>query len=289
MPRINKAIELFEQGQPVYYTGPPGVTYEGGLAAASTWADYLIVEMEHGLFDLSRLEAFMHGLVAGGPTRSGHRTPAVITTLPVEGTSEAVIRANAWMIKQVLARGVHGILLCHAETPDAVQAFVESARFTFQALGVGNRLGPGRRGAGGQGQAAAVWGLSPDEYLTRADVWPLNPQGELMLGLKIENQRALANVESTLRVPGIAFAEWGPGDMGMSFGYPNQHDPPYPPEMIAARSRVRDACQATGVAFLDSVRVDNIIQQLADGVRIGAGPVEAVEIGRRHTKREMPW
>ena len=45
---------------------------------------------------------------------------AVIVTLPTDGTNEAVMRANAWMVKQVLATGVHGILLCHADDPGAV-------------------------------------------------------------------------------------------------------------------------------------------------------------------------
>ncbi|HCQ01580.1 MAG TPA: hypothetical protein DIT99_13200, partial [Candidatus Latescibacteria bacterium] len=117
----------------------------------------------------------------------------------MSATDEAVMRANAWMVKQVLARGVHGILLCHAETAGAVQAFVESARFPFQTLGVGDQLGVGQRGAGGQGEPAKIWGISSDEYLEKADVWPLNPDGELMLGLKIENKRALANAEDSLR------------------------------------------------------------------------------------------
>ena len=60
--------------------------------------------------------------------------------------------------------------------------------------------------------------MSVDEYLDKAEPWPLNPDGELMLGLKIENRRALVNVEVTTRVPGISFAEWGPGDMSMSYG-----------------------------------------------------------------------
>ena len=47
-----------------------------------------------------------------------------------------------------------------------------------------------------------------------ADPWPMNPDGEFLFGLKIENPRADANVETSVRVPGIAFAEWGPGDHG---------------------------------------------------------------------------
>lgn len=289
MARVNRAIELLAQGQPVYYTGPAKLSYEGGVAEAKTWADYLLVEMEHGLFDLVALEAFMRGLVDGGPTRSGHRTPPVIVTLPTDGTDETVMRANAWMVKQVLARGVHGILLCHAETPDAVRVLVESSRYPFQTIGVGDQLGVGRRGAGGQGWAATVWGLSSEAYLRRADVWPLNPDGEIMLGLKIENRRALANVDASLRVPGIAFAEWGPGDMSMSFGHVFHHDPPYPPELDNARSAVLSACKANGVAFLNMVQVEDVTRMIDEGVRIGAGAREAIDMGRKYTGRTMPW
>ena len=289
MERVNRAIALLEQGQPIYYTGAGELSYKGGIQSAQTWADYLIVEMEHGLFNLPALDQFMRGLVEGGPTPSGHRTPAVVVTLPTDGTDEPVIRANAWMIKQVLARGVHGILLCHAETPGAVKAFVESARYPFQSAGVGDRLDQGRRGAGGQGSAASIWGLPVEEYLERGDVWPLNPEGEIMLGLKIENQRALANTEASIRVPGIAFAEWGPGDMGMSLGYRDAHDPPYPEEMTAARERVKRACQEANVAFLDGVCPENVVARIEEGVRICSGSREAAEIGRKHTGRTMPW
>ncbi len=158
--------------------------------------------------------------------------------------------------------------MCHAETPAAVKAFVEAARYPFHAAAKG--LGVGRRGSGGQEPAAAIWGLSVAEYLDRADVWPLNPDGELMLGLKIENRRALENAEASAAVPGLAFAEWGPGDMGMSFGHKDAHDPPYPPEMTAARARVKAACDRAGLAFLDLVRPDNVTAQLDDGV--GSAP-----------------
>ncbi len=289
MPRVNRAIELLEQGQPIYYTGAGELSYENGVEMAQTWADYLMVEMEHFGFNMPGLSAFMRGLIAGGPTRSGHRTPTVIATLPTDGTSAEVMRANAWMVKHLLAAGVHGILLCHAETPGAVKTFVESARYPFQSIGVGEGLDDGRRGSGGQGEAAEVWGLSVNEYLDKADPWPLNPQGELLLGLKIEDKRCLANAEANTQVPGIGFAEWGPGDMGMSLGYADNHDPPYPEYMRAARARVFAACKAVGIAFLNGVNPENVGAMLDEGVMIGSGGAEAAEIGRRHTGRTMPW
>ena len=81
MPRINRAIELLEQGQPVYCDVVTELSHDSGVRQARTWADYLTVDLEHQPFDMPGLHAFMRGLVAGGPTGSGHRTPAVIVTL----------------------------------------------------------------------------------------------------------------------------------------------------------------------------------------------------------------
>lgn len=289
MPRINRAIELLEQGQPVYYTVVSDLSYESGVREAQTWADFITIDLEHHPFNTAQLHDFMRGLVAGGPTRSGHRTPAVIVTLPVDGTDEQVMRANTWMVRQALAVGVHGLMLCHVESPAAVKVFAEASRYPFQTLGVGDRLDQGRRGSGGQALAAEIWGLSVSDYLNQADVWPLNPKGELMLGLKIENHRALERAEASVAVPGVAFAEWGPGDMGMSFGYPEAHDPPYSEDLMAAQTRVKAACDQAGIAFLNMMHSDDIVQQIDDGVKIGATTEEVAAIGRHHTQRTMPW
>src|SRR5205807_8838947 len=71
----------------------------------------------------------LRGMVEAGPTRSGHRTPTIIVEAPVNGTDIANVRYNAWQFRQILGRGAHGVLLCQAETPGAVRAFVESCRY----------------------------------------------------------------------------------------------------------------------------------------------------------------
>lgn len=284
--RINRAIERLEQGRPIFFTGVKALGFESGQRHASTWADYLCIDLEHLPFDMAGLSAFMDGLIAGGPTVSGHRTPAVLVTLPTDATDEAMVRTNSWMIKQALATGVHGLMLCHVASPDAVRAFVESSRYAFQTVGVGDRLGPGRRGSGGQERAAEIWDMPVSDYLDRADVWPLNPKGELMLGLKLEDRSSLDAAEACIAVPGIALAEWGPGDMGMSFGLKEAHDPPYPEAMLAARRRVKAACDKAGVAFLDVVTPETVESQIDDGVRVGAATEEAAAIGRLYSGRE---
>jgi 4-hydroxy-2-oxoheptanedioate aldolase len=150
-------------------------------------------------------------------------------------------------------------------------------------------LDEGRRGAHGTAHAAEIWGIPPKEYAQRADVWPLNPNGEIMLGLKIEDKRALAKVNQSMSVPGIAFAEWGPGDMGYSLGFPENHDAPYPPAMLAARGKVLAVCKAHKIFFLSTMLPNDVIDVIKEGVMIGAGSAQAAEIGRKFMKRPQPW
>lgn len=289
--RINRAIELLAQDQPIYYMGGHTghvLTYEQGVVDAGAWADYINVGMEHGSFNMAGLDEYMRGLCAGGPTRSGHRTPTVIVEAPVEGTSAEIVRYNGWQFRQVLARGVHGILLCQAETPEAVAAFVEACRYPINRIGVGAGLEVGRRGVGSEPSATLVWGVDRDAYLQRADPWPLNPEGELLLGIKIESAAAIPYIEEILRVPGIGFAEMGPGDLSLSLGY-LRLPRPMPPEMERVRQRVRAACQANGVAFLESATPEDVVDKINAGARVIAGHREdTAQVGRAHTKRSLP-
>ncbi len=282
--RVSKAIELLERDQPIYYTQVNGGGYEEGLELAQTWADYVTYNMEHSPFDMGELRAFMQGLVDGGPTRSGHRTPTVVAVLPLGGINETVMWGNYWMVEQVLGSGVHGVLLAHARSPEVVEVLVQAARYPHAPPAEG--IGEGLRGSGGQGFAARIWGVSQQEYQRLADPWPLNPDGELLIGLKIEDRHALENAEASTAVPGVGFAEWGPGDMRMSFDAPDAGAQ----VLVDARARVFAATRAAGIAFLNSVNAENVEAMLDEGVMIGANPGAAVaDRGRRHTGRRMPW
>jgi 4-hydroxy-2-oxoheptanedioate aldolase len=287
--RINKCIELLEQGQPIYYIDGYG-GYEEGKKLAKTWADLIMYNTEHRPLDFTQLNEFMRGLVDGGPTPSGHRTPTVVVVLPLLGLDAQTVKSNGWMVEQALAQGVHGVHLNRARSPEAVQQFIQSARYPIHKQGF-SKIGEGLRGWGSQKFAAWVWGISEKEYLLRADVWKLNPQGELFFGVKIEDRVALANAARTLTMPGIAFAEHGPRDMGLSYGYlEGRADPPVPAEVDAAGRKVLDLCNKNGLYFLDNVLPDNVEGKIKWGVRIGAGSnQQAAEVGRKYTGRKMPW
>ncbi len=292
--RINQAIELLAEGQPIYYTGSHSGTtgtYEQGVKDAQTYADYISYDMEHAPFDVKGLQEYMRGLVAGGPSRSGHRTPAVIVNVPVNGMDAEAVHANAWMFNQVLATGVHGVMLTHADDPGAIRAFVEAVRFPIHQEGVGvDGLPEGRRGVHGVANAAQIWGVSQEEYEDKADPWPLNPNGELLLGVKEEDKYALANVDENLKVPGIGMAEWGPGDMAMSLGVRAQGEAAIQdPKMVAARSKVLAACKANHIFFLNSLSAKDVISMIKEGVMVGPASAETAAIGRKYTNRPQPF
>lgn len=277
--RINKVVELFERGQPAYYTGShegTNATFEQGKIDSQTWADYINYDLEVAPWDVAGLAEYMKGLKAGGPTRSGHATPAVIVVLPVRGLSAENIRANAWMVEQVLATGVHGIMLAHATNGAAVKELVRTIRYPNREHGP-----EGIRGVHGAATAARIWGISTQEYVKRADLYPFNPEGELLLGVKIEDKYALENIHEIVEVTGLGFGEGGPGDMGLSLGYTRGD-----PRLQEIEDRIFAAAKPHKLFWL-GVNGRDIEGSIKSGRMIGSGK-ETADAGRAFTKRTMP-
>jgi 4-hydroxy-2-oxoheptanedioate aldolase len=110
----------------------------------------------------------------------------------------------------------------------------------------------------------------------------------LLLGLKIESAAAIPHIEEILSVPGIGFAEMGPGDLSLSLGY-LRLPRPLPEEMQAVRERVRAACLANKIAFLEGATPDDVAEKIDGGARVISGQrEETARAGRAHTKRAMP-
>ena len=254
MPRTNKMIHVLEQDEIVIFTTAEELDYQSGVEMSKTWADAILVDFEHDPFDTIGLKSFMKGISDGFITNNLDFMPSVITTLPSNCMTPEEVLYNSWQVRHVLGVGVHGVLHTHARTPEAVKTFISTTRYPFNNLGLNQGLNEGLRGSGGQDFASKIWQMNTDEYLSKADPWPLNPDGELILGLKIEDKFCLEMAPEITKIPGIAFAEWGPGDMGMSFGFPDAHDPPYPKEMDMARDLIKLECDKNGMAFYSSWR-----------------------------------
>ena len=132
------------------------------------------------------------------------------------------------------------------------------------------------------GYAAQIWGVPLFKYNHIADLWPLNPKGELIYGVKIEDTFADQQVDGTLALPGLSMAEWGPGDHSYwlygldvmpeeaSQRAPNIMDMP---EMVKVRQKVLDLCKKNNVKFLNAANTDKnssdyIIKQIQDGAMV---------------------
>ncbi|HEX4117791.1 MAG TPA: hypothetical protein VHX99_03240 [Rhizomicrobium sp.] len=305
--RLNKVIELWEDGQPIYYNGSglgPGVDpYAQGVKMARTYMDAINVEYEHGAIDFVQLREFMRGLVDGGPTASGHRTPAVFVETCIIGLDEAYARANSWVIEQLLDCGVHGIHVCHARDAKAIQVLSQmGCRYPFEdRAGVPNLPMRGLRGSSA-GYAAQIWGVNGNQYCHLADLWPFNPKGELIFGVKIEDTIADLQAEKTLSLPGIAFAEGGGGDhgywvYGLSVMNPDGTRNPPAPEKKAqfdkAMATVIGLCKKYNIRYLAGGSTDpnaaNFVHKVIDNGQMVIESGEDVAImGREYSKRKMP-
>ena len=94
------------------------------------------------------------------------------------------------------------------ETVEEVNQAIAAMRFTSQG---------GVRPEEGFERAAAYWGMTEAEYLEKADVWPINPNGELLISVIIESHEGVANAREISAMPGVAVVTVGSGTLGGVF------------------------------------------------------------------------
>ena len=288
--KINKIIDLLKKNQPVYYISTSDFTYKNGKKLSKTWADFIRLDTEHSSSNWDGIAEFMKGLKDGGPTKSGHQSPAVIAELPFKGINKQNVISNSWIIHHLLAKGVHGLILCHANSVDAVREFVAACRYTFNKLGVGKKLPIGNRGHGGQILGSKIWGISESEYLKKADPWPLNPDGELILGIKLENKVAINNANNTTRVPGLCVGDYGLGDISFSLGYRKPIKFPLPKKIERIREKVWKICEKSKLNFWGQVTDESVIKLIKRGIKFCRAYDKKIAFkGMKFTKRPKPW
>jgi ABC-type sugar transport system substrate-binding protein len=49
------------------------------------------------------------------------------------------------------------------------------------------------------------------------------------------------------------------------------------------------ATKESGIFFLNAVTADDVVDMIKEGVMIGAADQRAADVGRRYTRRTMPW
>src|SRR3989442_1361595 len=114
-------------------------------------------------------------------------------------------------ISRELNLGVSGIMFVETESADEVRAGLAAMRFRSRG---GTRRDEVEA-------APAYWGLSEQAYKQKADLWPLNPDGELVNWTIVESKEGLAHVREIAQVKGIGVLWPGAGTLRGVFSTTN--------------------------------------------------------------------
>ncbi|WP_439571526.1 HpcH/HpaI aldolase family protein [Sphingomonas sp.] len=239
--RLNGIIRALERGKPAFTCFAKADKLTAQELSDAPY-DGIVFEMEHNPYDVAALgDALQYMLNRKVIASSGSVAPVVtpIARIPANGGE-----MNQFQAKQVLDRGVYGVITPHVSTVDQAYNMVASCRYA-KPSGAALYEPKGVRGDG-PATAARYWGLTMQEYYARADVWPLAPHGEILVGMMCESPEAIENLDDILSdVPGIGLVLIGEGDLSQALGYPRQYDHP---EVVSAMNRIVEICRKHEVA-----------------------------------------
>lgn len=305
--RHNRVIALLEQKQPVFglYApsnrrfpgGPPGAARPAGTpapaeappkspaelakeAAAYKLSDFVFDGSMEGDFAKAypAFAAFAKELAGAGilsRTPYLHLTQPMIVKAPELHPDLAATQAS---IGKQLNLGVSGVMLVTVETADEARAGIAAMRFKSK----------GGVRPDDVGTAPAVWGMSEAEYRQKADVWPLNPRGELINWTIVESKKGLANLKEIAAVPGIGVLWPGAGTLRGVFSTttPGGERKVDMEAWEAAIQQVLAACKANQLACGFPANATDIETRMKQGFNVfvmnwGDAGFKTVEMGRK--------
>jgi 4-hydroxy-2-oxoheptanedioate aldolase len=273
-PRVhlNPVIAKLAAGQTVFglITGDLSVAYAREVARSPV--DFIYADLEHNPLDFPSLHQFLLGMQdKGAVLRKGNLQPdvALFARFPPEADD------SLWVVKQALDIGLHGVFFNGVDTPEQALFAVRTMRYP-QLRTSKHREPNGIRGVA-PANAAWIWGLSTDEYERAADVWPLNPEGDLLATMMIESSEALKNLDRIAAVPGVGALFPGAGsDLSRSLGVSRDS-----PELEAAFQQILSTCKVRKVACaITATSPDDIVRRVKEGWSIIRSTVPAIQAAR---------
>lgn len=285
-PRLNRTIELLGAGRATFGILSHDRSLDNARALARSGLDFVIIDMEHGPLDIETLRVFLLGMIDKARLlQNGHAQMDVtpLVRLPANGRDQATFLA-----KQALDTGVMGIMFPYVNTAAEAELAVRSMRYP-QRRGSPDMDPPGIRGSG-PGLPDWYWGVA--NYQELADVWPLDPRGELLCIIQIESEEGLTNVEAIAAVPGVSALFIGPADLALSLGYAVDA-----PEVEAAIQTILRAAKAKQMPIGITTGAATVERRLAEGftvVTVGFGDggitpdsARTLAIGRKASGRDQ--
>src|SRR6266550_5920155 len=258
IPRLNGVVRALEAGKPAF-TSFCQADPETAIAMSTAKYDGIVYEMEHNPWDIRALrDSLQYMLNRGQIAKSGSLAPSVtpMVRIPPNGAEKAQFHA-----KQALDLGAYGIVWPHISSVEEAHNAVAACR--YPRLKSAPMYEPA--GIRGDGPTAAVryWGLSQPEYYAKADVWPLDPKGEILVMLMIEDTQGIASLSDILqKVPGIGLILIGEGDLSQELGFPRQYEHP---QVLDAMAHIVKTCRenkvAVGHPHVDATNGERILNE----------------------------
>jgi 4-hydroxy-2-oxoheptanedioate aldolase len=283
LPRLNNIIRALEAGQHALTCFAPA-EINSAIAMSTSKYDACVFEMEHNPWDGRLLrDCLQYMLNRAQIAKAGSVAPQVnpLVRIPVNGVEMA-----QWQAKQALDMGCYGIVFPHISTVEEAANAVGACR--YPRLKNAPLYEPAGIRGDGPTAAARYWGLSQQEYYQKADVWPLNPKGEIFVILMIEDTKGIENLADILKkVPGIGAILIGEGDLSQELGYPRQYEHKVVVEWM---TRIVDTCKKHNVVVgHPHVEAGNVERVVKEGYRfLMMAPVQStghLEAARKQTGR----
>lgn len=284
--RLNRLIELFETDQPAFGLLSFDYSLNNARSLASSGLDFILIDMEHAPFDVERLREFLLGMTnKRAILEKGNLQPDVVplVRIPATGGADELV-AQA---KQVLDVGAFGIMFPAINNRAEAELAVRATRYP-QLNGAADFEPAGLRG---RNPSNAVWYWGIRDYHARADVWPLDPRGELLAVLFIESPEGVANIEEIITVPGVGGIFIGPSDLSTSMGYAS----PAAVEVEQAIQTVLSACLTHDVPCAITTGAGSVQQRIEQGFRfvtvgldggLSRSASDALRLGREAAGRD---
>src|SRR6185312_1510311 len=261
LPRLNGIIRALEQGQAAFAAFSPA-EIDAALAMGTSKYDAVVFEMEHNPWDARALREGLQFLLNRRQiAQGGSLAPAVTPMVRVPPNG---VEKGQWHAKQALDIGCYGVVFPHISTVEEAYNAVAACR--YPRLKTAPNFEPAGIRGDGPGGAVRYWGLTQQDYYKKADVWPLDPNGEIFCILQIEDMRGVENLDAMLKeVKGIGAILIGEGDLGQELGIPRQYEHP---ELLKQMARVVETCKKHNVIVgHPHVEGGNCERILAEGYR----------------------
>jgi len=221
--RLNPVIDLVAAGKPVFglyapanrraRPGQPALPADSMKSMAQLAAEALAYKKLDYVFEgtmeynfeqsFPPFTEFAKAMQDGGALSTGKSPrfthPMFVKTMEIAPDPTA---ANARIGRQ-LNEGVNGIVFVDVLNAAELKQGIAALRFKSKG---GTR-------SDDVGNAPARWGMSEKEYKEKADLWPLNPKGELYNFTIVESKEGLAHIREIAAVPGVGVLFPGAGTL----------------------------------------------------------------------------